>query len=585
MITRNGRNVLDDLHENVPRGADDDCGSFSDDGESDSDEEFVDETNPFGAVDPEAAASADAEDVQPDAAPVVDLSTTTLKELLAPLSEAVFVRAARGRLALATSLLGVVTAADAYAATRTPPRGGQHGGAWRQDTDPRRYFLVETVKNSACSIASAVGYLKHGGEHSTRALRNLVVDAFASWPMLAGKKIALAAPPPHNLPTAAAGYAAFDLAVAVEKAVDGVTVIEGLVYHDEPIKKPSSKARPAERRAFYSDRRPSFLLHELQALPEGSIVAFIDVYANTYAKIDSLFEAADALIQKHGLKLTVVSFVVGQGIPSGSPADDVKPEIFQALDKAARLDLHEHGLAAAAGTYSHTCYGVSDAALESEQLPVVYGGSAASRTTTPAALIQAFYEACKSRRAASIANTAKPLLQARATQHTRDLVKRKKSPAFLEMWDHLLQAHGPDICVSVAMKEHLIVFNKKHETKEELARRYGLLNEDALIRVLARLDTSARRRPFHSIVDRESSPSTQAARCAQRTSRRPRPLLSAGTSRTQTCPAILWCRMGTRSRTRRRASISAARPSPRGLSRSRRCARVEDRNTPYASGK
>ena len=41
MITRNGRNVLDELDENVPRGADDDCGSFSDDGESDSDDMFL----------------------------------------------------------------------------------------------------------------------------------------------------------------------------------------------------------------------------------------------------------------------------------------------------------------------------------------------------------------------------------------------------------------------------------------------------------------------------------------------------------------------------------------------------------------
>ena len=81
MITRNSRRkALDDLDENVPRGADDDCGSFSDDGESDSDEEFVDETNPFGAVDPEAAAAADAEDETPDAVPVVDLRKYTLKK-------------------------------------------------------------------------------------------------------------------------------------------------------------------------------------------------------------------------------------------------------------------------------------------------------------------------------------------------------------------------------------------------------------------------------------------------------------------------------------------------------------------------
>ena len=82
------------------------------------------------------------------------------------------------------------------------------------------------------------------------------------------------------------------------------------------------------------------------------------------------------------------------------------------------------------------------------------------------------------------------------------------------MWDHLLQAHGQNACVGIAMKGHLIVFNKDRQTKEELVRLCGLPNEDALIRVVELLVASARRRPFHLIIDRESSPSTQAASCA-----------------------------------------------------------------------
>ena len=159
----------------------------------------------------------------------------------------------------------------------------------------------------------------------------------------------------------------------------------------------------------------------------------------------------------------------------------------------------------------------------------------------------------------------------------------KKSPAFRVMWRRLRDVHGQNACVSVAMKGHLIVFNKDRQTKEELVRLCGLPNEDALISVVEMLVASARRRPFHLITDRESGPSTQAARCAQRTSRRPRPLLSAGTSRTQTCPAILWCRMGTRSRIRCAASRSGTRPSPHGPRRNRCGASVEDPNTPYAS--
>ena len=533
----------------------------------------------------EAAAAADAEDVPPDAAPDVDLSQYTLQELLEPLPQARLVRGAHGHPVFATSRLGLAAAANAFAATRTPPRGGQHGGAWRQDTDPRRYFLVETVANSACPVATAVSYLKHGGEHSSRALCSLVVDAFVNSPMFAGKDIALVVPCPHDDETAAKGYSPYDLAVKVEQHVDGVTVLKGVVHHDEAIGRPESGATPSKRCEFYDRRRPTVEVAMLKALRPGTIVGIIDIRTRHYSKIGALVRELHSIVVTEGLQLTIASFVVSQDISSGSPANDVTPEIFRALDDAARLDLHEHGPTSPAGAYFDASYIVTDASLKLEQLPVVYAGSAASRTRTPPVLSPALLAACKSGTAASIARAAEPLLQPRATEHTRGLMQGKKSPAFRVMWDHLCDAYGQDTCVGVAMDAHLIAFNEEHETKEELVRLCGLPNEDALIRVVELLVASVRRRPFHLIIDRESGAPTQAARCAQRTSRRPRPLLSAGASRTQTCPAILWCRMGTRSRTRRRASISAVRPSPRGPPRNRCGARVEDPNTPYASRK
>ena len=465
-------------------------------------------------VDAAEAADADAEDVPPDAASVVDfLSQYTLEQLLEPLPQARLVRAAHGQPAYATSLLGLAAAADAYSATRTAPRGGPHGGTWRQGPEPHNFFLVETVADSACSIASAVSYLKHGGEHSSRALRSLVVDAFVSSPMFAGQSIALVVPCPHNLPTAAAGYAAFDLAAAVEKDVDGVTVLEGVVYHDEAIGRPESGATPSKRREFYDRRQPTVNVAMLKALRPGTIVGIIDVRTKHYSKIGALVQQLHDIVVNENLQLTVRSFVVSQDISSGSPANDVTPEIFRALDDAARLDLHEHGPASPEGTYFHTSYIVTDAALEPEQ-PVAYAGSTGSRTTTLQALIEEFYKACKSGTAASIARAAEPLLQPRATEHTRGLMQGKKSPAFRVMWRRLRDVHGQNACVSVAMKGHLIVFNKDRQTKEELVRLCGLPNEDALIRVVELLVASARRRPFHLIIDRESSPSTQAASCA-----------------------------------------------------------------------
>ena len=515
MITRNGRNVLDDLDENMPRGADDDCGSFSDDGESDSDEEFVDETNPFGAVDPEAAAAADAEDVPPDAASVVDfLSQYTLEQLLEPLPQARLVSAAHGQPAYATSLLGLAAAADAYTATRTAPRGGPHGGTWRQGPEPHNFFLVETVADSACSIASAVSYLKHGGEHSSRALCSLVVDAFVNSPMFAGQNIALIVPCPHGDETAAEGYSPYDLAAKVEQDVDGVTVLKGVVHHDEAIGRPESGATPSKRREFYDRRRPTVNVAMLKALRPGTIVGIIDVRTKHYSKIGALVQQLHDIVVNENLQLTVKSFVVSQDISSGSPANDVTPEIFRALDDAARLDLHEHGPASPEGTYFHTSYIVTDAALEPEQLPIAYAGSAGSRTTTPEALSPALLTACKSGTATSIARALEPLLGPRAMEHTRGLMQGKKSPAFRVMWRRLRDVHGQNACVSVAMKGHLIVFNKDRQTKEELVRLCGLPNEDALIRVVELLVASARRRPFHLIIDRESSPSTQAASCA-----------------------------------------------------------------------
>ncbi len=428
MITRNGRRkALGDLDENVPPHADASDGSFSDDGDSDG--EFVDETalshrraahppvptsndlaapllrahlgagvcmrtprgdrsvddfatRPFGTVDAEAAAAADADAVPPDAAPVVDLSTTTLERLLAPLSEALVVRAAYGYPAFATSLLGVAAAANAFAATRTPPRGGPYGGAWRQGPELHKFFLFETVANSACSVASAVGYLKYGGEHSSRALCRLVVNAFVSSPMFAGQNIALVVPCPHDDETAAEGYSPYDLAAAVEKDVDGVTVLEGVVHHDEAIGRPESGATPSKRREFYDRRRPIVEVAMLRALAPGTIVGIIDVRTKHYSKIGALVRQLHDIVVKEDLSLTIASFVVSQDISSGSPANDVKPEIFQALDDAARLDLHEHGPTSPEGTYFHASYIVTDASLESEQLPVAYAGSAGSRART-----------------------------------------------------------------------------------------------------------------------------------------------------------------------------------------------------------
>ena len=519
-----------------------------------------------------------------DAASVVDfLSKYTLEELLAPLPQARLVKAAYGHPAFATSLLGLAAAADAFAATRTAPRGGPHGGAWRQGPEPHNFFLLETVANSACSVASTVSYLKHGGEHSSRALCSLVVDAFVNSPMFASKSIALVVPCPHNDETAAEGYSPYDLAAKVEQDVDGVTVLEGAVYHDEAIGRPESGATPSKRREFYDRRRPIVKVAMLRALRPGTIVGVIDVRTRHYSKIGALVQQLHDIVVNENLQLTVRSFVVSQDISSGSPANDVTPEIFRALDDAARLDLHEHGPASPEGTYFHTSYIVTDAALEPE-LPIAYAGSAGSRTTTPQALIEEFYEACKSGTAASIARAAEPLLQPRATEHTRGLMQGKKSPAFRVMWRRLRDVHGQNACVSVAMKGHLIVFNKDRQTKEELVRLCGLPNEDALIRVVELLVASARRRPFHLIIDRESSPSTQAARCAQRTARRPRPLLSPGASRTNARVASWW-RMGTRSMTKRNASRRLLRPSPHGPRRNRCGTHVEDRNTPYASGK
>ena len=566
MITRNGhRDVLGVVDKNVPPGADDSDGSeysYKSDAD-DSDDGFVVEEaaprhysrvaplpvatsndlaalwsshlgagvcmrtprddrsvddfaiRPFGTVDPEAAAAADAEDVPPDAASVVDfLSKYTLEKLLEPLPQARLVRAAHGQPAYATSLLGLAAAADAFAATRTAPRGGPHGGVWRQGPEPHNFFLFETVANSACSIASAVGYLKHGGEHSSRALCSLVVDAFVNSPMFAGQNIALIVPCPHDDETAAKGYSPYDLAVKVEQDVDGVTVLKGVVHHDEAIGRPESGATPSKRREFYDRRRPTVNVAMLKALRPGTIVGIIDVRTKHYSKIGALVQQLHDIVVNENLQLTVKSFVVSQDISSGSPANDVTPEIFRALDDAARLDLHEHGPASPEGTYFHTSYIVTDAALEPEQLPIAYAGSAGSRTTTPEALSPALLTACKSGTATSIARALEPLLGPRATEHTRGLMQGKKSPAFRVMWRRLRDVHGQNACVSVAMKGHLIVFNKDRQTKEELVRLCGLPNEDALIRVVELLVASARRRPFHLIIDRESSPSTQAASCA-----------------------------------------------------------------------